>query len=59
VCDRLLHQILRGIKLRVWYLCEAGTVGFRQIRTTIIDILPALKREDSHGMAPLGWDVYS
>jgi len=34
-------------------------VGFRQIRTTIIDILPALKREDSNGMAPLGWDVYS
>jgi len=22
------------------------------------DILPALKREDSHGTAPLGWDVY-
>jgi hypothetical protein len=24
----------------------------------IIDILPALKREDSHGTVPLGWDVY-
>jgi len=23
-----------------------------------IDILPALKREDSHGTAPLGWDGY-
>ena len=23
----------------------------------IIDILPALKREDSHGTAPLGWDI--
>ncbi|WP_256418818.1 hypothetical protein [Halorubrum laminariae] len=22
-----------------------------------IDILPALKREDSHGTAPLGWDI--
>jgi hypothetical protein len=22
-----------------------------------VDILPALKREDSHGTAPLGWDV--
>jgi hypothetical protein len=21
------------------------------------DILPALKREDSHGTAPLGWDI--
>jgi len=24
-----------------------------------IDFLPALKREDSHGTAPLGWDGYS
>jgi len=23
----------------------------------VIDILPALKREDSHGTAPLGWDI--
>jgi len=22
-----------------------------------LDILPALKREDSHGTAPLGWDI--
>jgi len=22
-----------------------------------IDILPALKREDSHGTAPLSWDI--
>jgi hypothetical protein len=22
-----------------------------------IDILPALKREDSHGTVPLGWDI--
>ena len=22
-----------------------------------VDILPALKREDSHGTAPLGWDI--
>jgi len=24
---------------------------------TSIDILPALKREDSHGTAPLGWNI--
>jgi hypothetical protein len=23
----------------------------------LVDILPALKREDSHGTAPLGWDI--
>jgi len=23
----------------------------------VVDILPALKREDSHGTAPLGWDI--
>ena len=23
-----------------------------------LDILPAVKREDSHGAAPLGWDGY-
>jgi len=28
-------------------------------RTVYIDFLPALKREDSHGTAPLGWDEYS
>jgi len=28
---------------------DANTLGF--------DILPALKREDSHGTAPLGWDI--
>jgi hypothetical protein len=22
-----------------------------------LDILPALKREDSHGTVPLGWDI--
>jgi len=25
--------------------------------TPLIDILPALKREDSHGTVPLGWDI--
>jgi|GEM_PF-2253174 len=25
--------------------------------TFYVDILPALKREDSHGTAPLGWDI--
>jgi hypothetical protein len=25
--------------------------------TVLIDILPALKREDSHGTAPLSWDI--
>ena len=32
---------------------SAGTLrGF-----SLLDILPALKREDSHGTAPLGWDI--
>jgi len=28
------------------------------LRIPRFDILPALKREDSHGTAPLGWDGY-
>jgi len=28
-----------------------------QAPETVIDILPALKREDSHGTVPLGWDI--
>ncbi|MDB2225921.1 hypothetical protein PM023_14730 [Halorubrum ezzemoulense] len=28
----------------------AATIG-------VIDILPALKREDSHGTVPLDWDI--
>jgi hypothetical protein len=29
----------------------------RSGRTDGLDILPALKREDSHGTVPLGWDI--
>jgi len=25
---------------------------------TLLDILPAVNGEDSHGTTPLGWDVY-
>jgi hypothetical protein len=32
----------------------AGNVNTK----TILDILSALNGEDSHGTAPLGWDVY-
>jgi len=27
------------------------------IVSRVVDILPALKREDSHGTAPLSWDI--
>jgi hypothetical protein len=29
----------------------------KQVSDYLIDILPALKREDSHGTVPLGWDI--
>ena len=29
----------------------------RRRRNTLVDILPALKHEDSHGTVPLGWDI--
>jgi hypothetical protein len=32
--------------------------GIRIRASTQIDILPALKGKDSHGTAPLSWDVY-
>ena len=34
-----------------------GVVIGRDTCRTELDILPALKREDSHGTAPLGWDI--
>ncbi|SNR72309.1 hypothetical protein SAMN06266787_11519 [Halorubrum ezzemoulense] len=34
--------------------CESDAVVDRG---TTVDILPALKREDSHGTAPLSWDI--
>jgi hypothetical protein len=30
---------------------------FQRAKGISLDILPALKREDSHGTAPLGWDI--
>jgi len=27
------------------------------VRCGCVDILPALKREDSHGTVPLGWNI--
>ncbi len=33
-----------------------AAVSVGEIVDRVIDILPALKREDSHGTAPLGWD---
>jgi hypothetical protein len=47
---------------RSWQRCAsnrrgAGAVRCRGRGLRCIDILPALKREDSHGTAPLGWDV--
>jgi hypothetical protein len=30
---------------------------FAEQYSIAFDILPALKREDSHGTAPLGWDI--
>ena len=32
---------------------DSPNVGYRYP----VDLLPALKREDSHGTAPLGWDI--
>ena len=35
----------------------ASGSGFLFVYLIVVDILPALKREDSHGTAPLGWDI--
>jgi len=36
---------------------EMRSDGKYSITATQIDILPALKHEDSHGTVPLGWDI--
>ncbi len=42
--DRLEHHVSKELTDR--------------IAEVLVDILPGLKGEDSHGTAPLGWDVY-
>jgi len=41
------------IRLRALF----GVVSIEKSTQSSVDILPALKREDSHGTAPLGWDI--
>ena len=48
--DQVYKQIVIGVVLGMQCAIAAGQYPY-------VDILPALKREDSHGTVPLGWDI--
>ena len=48
--DQVYKQIVTGVVLGMQCAIAAGQYPY-------VDILPALKREDSHGTVPLGWDI--
>ena len=43
--------------IRAYLTGQVNTTPLCKPDLTMFDVLPALKREDSHGTVPLGWDI--